>query len=373
MIDNGRITFDLAFDINNRLSSIEHLQQLLDSLPGPCFIVTPTRQVVLSNDEFRKLAGTDDEMEILGNRPGDVMRCIYAKKGPHGCGTSSDCKFCKALDTMLEVQRVKEKTSKEARLIIDKDGHETNMDLSITVSPLKISKDDFYLISLQDITSEKRRRVMERVFFHDVLNLVHGLRSYLEMTEFNGAGKQVETSLAGGKRISDSLMNELVYHKKLLSAEAGDLEPEITSMSTAELLLEVSELMSSSKDSSGRTITMEDGSEDLEIATDRILLKRILINMVKNALEASEKGKEVRMGSFPEGDHVVFTVWNEGMISEAVRSQIWQRSFSTKGNDRGLGTYSMKLFAEEYLKGSIEFTSERGSGTTFSVRIPMRP
>jgi sensor histidine kinase regulating citrate/malate metabolism len=66
---------------------------------------------------------------------------------------------------------------------------------------------------------------------------------------------------------------------------------------------------------------------------------------------------------------VEFQVRNQGTIPHVVRLQIFQRSFSTKGPARGLGTYSMKLFAE-YLKGNVWFETSPEAGTTFFLRVP---
>jgi sensor histidine kinase regulating citrate/malate metabolism len=52
-------------------------------------------------------------------------------------------------------------------------------------------------------------------------------------------------------------------------------------------------------------------------------------------------------------------------------TSIFQRSFSTKGFGRGLGTYSIRLLTERYLKGSVSFTSSALSGTIFRVRYPL--
>ncbi len=51
--------------------------------------------------------------------------------------------------------------------------------------------------------------------------------------------------------------------------------------------------------------------------------------------------------------------------------QVFQRSFSTKAErGRGIGTYSVKLFVERYLRGTVGFTSAEPDGTTFSVTLP---
>ena len=58
-------------------------------------------------------------------------------------------------------------------------------------------------------------------------------------------------------------------------------------------------------------------------------------------------------------------------MPKRVQLQIFQRSFSTKGNGRGLGTYSMKLFTEKYLQGRVSFESTEEEGTTFMAMMPI--
>jgi sensor histidine kinase regulating citrate/malate metabolism len=57
-------------------------------------------------------------------------------------------------------------------------------------------------------------------------------------------------------------------------------------------------------------------------------------------------------------------------MNEDIQLQIFNRSFSTKAADRGLGTYSMKILTEKYLKGKIYFTSKPETGTSFIIEIP---
>ena len=71
------------------------------------------------------------------------------------------------------------------------------------------------------------------------------------------------------------------------------------------------------------------------------------------------------MGARPAEIGVEFWIHNPGLMSRKVQFQMFQRSFSTKGSGRGLGTYGAKLITEQYLKGGISFTSSAGEGTTF--------
>jgi hypothetical protein len=67
-----------------------------------------------------------------------------------------------------------------------------------------------------------------------------------------------------------------------------------------------------------------------------------------------------------------------GLIGDAsalfsVQQQVFRRYFSTKGEDRGLGTWDMRLLAKEYLGGSVSFSSTKDGGTTFTLALPLKP
>ena len=110
------------------------------------------------------------------------------------------------------------------------------------------------------------------------------------------------------------------------------------------------------------------------IRSDGTILRRVLGNLVKNALEATPEGGTVRISSRDLGDRVVLEVNNPGVMPREVQLQIFQRSFSTKADrGRGIGTYSVKLFVERYLKGTVGFASAEPGGTTFSVTLPKSP
>jgi len=66
-------------------------------------------------------------------------------------------------------------------------------------------------------------------------------------------------------------------------------------------------------------------------------------------------------------------VHNHGVIPRDIQHQIFERSFSTKGEGRGIGTFSMKLIGETYLGGKVDFNSDRENGTTFRIELPIRP
>jgi len=112
---------------------------------------------------------------------------------------------------------------------------------------------------------------------------------------------------------------------------------------------------------------------DGTIQTDRRLLRRVLSNMLKNGLEATAPGQTVALNCTERGDSAVFTVHNREVMPADVQLQIFQRSFSTKGEaGRGIGTYSIKLLGQQYLGGKVEFTSREPEGTAFVLTVPKK-
>jgi len=97
--------------------------------------------------------------------------------------------------------------------------------------------------------------------------------------------------------------------------------------------------------------------------------------MLKNAVEAASENETLHLNALESEDkkEFIFEIKNKAHIPENTQLQIFNRSFSTKGKDRGLGTYSMKLIGERYLNGKVGFTSNPEEGTKFYLRIKKNP
>jgi len=138
-----------------------------------------------------------------------------------------------------------------------------------------------------------------------------------------------------------------------------------------ELLQSVLDLYRNHEVAEGKRIRINSNTENVTIHSDRALLSRVLGNMVKNALEAVNQQETVKIGCLNMGGGVLFWVHNPTFMPRDVQLQVFQRSFSTKGAGRGIGTYSIKLLGERYLKGRVDFTTSEEKGTTFEIRLPL--
>jgi C4-dicarboxylate-specific signal transduction histidine kinase len=139
-----------------------------------------------------------------------------------------------------------------------------------------------------------------------------------------------------------------------------------------EVLGQVKEVFEQHPISEGKSLRVLRLSTDVRFESDIRLLRRVLINMVKNALEAVVAGTTVKLFFDRVEGAPVFSVWNPGTIPNDVAKQIFQRSFTTKGEQgRGVGTYSMRLLGGQYLGGHVNFTTSEEEGTEFSIRLPV--
>lgn len=348
------------------------LHSLLEALPDYVLVLNRERQVVAANSRLLDAFGLKDIEKIIGKRPGEAFGCIFSPGGPSGCGTSPSCSVCGAVVSILESQQLKVQSCQECRITINRDGNGVSLDLEVISNPAQVDGIPVTVCIIRDISDQKRRSVLERVFFHDVINTaggIHGIASMLAQSEGLPRDKELEYK-EWMVQLSNRLIDEINHHRKLLAAERGEFRPDPGMVDVPELLREVHALYVNHDIADGRTLVIGQ-TPDCLLVSDAAILRRILGNLVKNALEASRPGEAVTLAGADHGETLTFTVHNPGVMPPEVQLQVFQRSFSTKGGTgRGIGTYSVKLFGERYLKGKVGFTSREPDGTSFFISIP---
>jgi signal transduction histidine kinase len=168
---------------------------------------------------------------------------------------------------------------------------------------------------------------------------------------------------------AEQLVEEIAGQRALLEAEKGTLQLETQPVVIRDLLASVIKTYQGLAQTRGLGLSLSEDFSPVTM-TDPTLLKRVVSNLVKNAIEASNEGETVTLTLREDNTGVDILVWNPKVLSEEVYANLFKRSFSTKGTGRGLGTYGSRIFVEEYLGGAISCASEAGKGTTFTVHIP---
>ena len=351
--------------------SCHELPAVLNAIPVIAMVLNDCRQVVFGNRKFADAIGVDDIREALGKRPGEAFRCVHAAKAPGGCGTGEFCAHCGAVRSIL-FGLAGRQNIQECNINREEGGKVEALDLLVSSSPFSLDDERFLIFSITDVSHEKRRRALERIFFHDMLNTVGGLQGLMEFL-----ADEVQEDLRPDARFIHSAMvrltDEITSQKQLLAAETNELETHFVPLASSDVLELTEVTFQNSEQARDKRIVVRNDCRHVSFRSDPALLRRVLGNMVKNALEATEPGGTVTLSCDNDGAFLRFCVHNDGVIPKRVRMRIFNRSFSTKGAGRGLGTYSIKHLTERYLGGTADFLSTPETGTVFRVRLPLDP
>ncbi len=341
--------------------------KLLDATPDYLVVLNSMRQIIFANKAVRDLVNDNFDLALYGKRPGEFLDCINAFSVKHGCGTSKFCKTCGAVNAILSSLKGEESVQ-ECR-IVRKDTNDV-LELRVWTKPLEIDGQKYSIFTFVDISNEKRREALEKIFFHDVLNTAANLKSYFSVLDDLSPEEANELRLAA-IQTTNRLIEEISAQRDLSLAERKELHTNLRIVNSSEVLKFLVDQYINHKAAYGKKIKILPESDTVDFISDRILLTRVLSNMLKNALESTSAGGTVSIKCQADEDKIRFYVHNNGFIPSEVQLQIFQRSFTTKGSGRGLGTYSMKMLTEEYLSGTISFTSTESEGTTFVAEYPI--
>ena len=103
---------------------------------------------------------------------------------------------------------------------------------------------------------------------------------------------------------------------------------------------------------------------------DETLLKRIIVNLITNAVQAMPSGGKLTIRACKENQMIRIFVQDTGNgIPEEIRSKIFSPLFTTKSKGQGFGLAVVKRLTEA-LNGQVSFQSQVGEGTTFILRLP---
>jgi nitrogen fixation/metabolism regulation signal transduction histidine kinase len=347
-----------------------HFSRLYDAVPDIVMILNENRQIVFANAALLDLLSLPREEFRGGQRVGEILDCAHASDPDgNGCGTTEFCTTCGAVQAILGGLggRI---MARECR-ILREDGDP--LDLYVWASPLHENGGDYSVVVVKDISNEKRRQALEQVFFHDVMNVVNKILISADMLQGPPSPSDDDILRDSLLQLSQQLAGEIAAQRDLAAAETNELTVHPAPLGALDLMQSV--IRSYEYVNVGlavnKTLRIAPEAHDVTITSDRVLLERVLGNMVKNALEASASGDTVTLDCRNGGPAVEFSVHNPAFMPRYVQLQVFQRSFSTKGVGRGLGTFSVKLLTERYLGGSVSFTSSKRGGTTFKAVYPL--
>jgi len=275
--------------------------------------------------------------------------------------------------------------------------------IALRRNALRIRGKLYYIVSLQDIQSELDDKEMEawqnliRVLTHEIMNSVtpivslagtieEDLQLYrrdlpthseeeatgkvltLPYKEFTETLDDVQAAVQAIQRRSDSLKRFVQDFRHLTKIPT----PQLALLHVKPLLADLQMLYREEFRKANVQALFEVIPENLQILADRILLEQVLINLVKNALQAldNKTTKHITLRAIHDRmGKVLLTISDNGAgIEPQARKNLFVPFFTTKKNGSGIGL----SFSRQVMRlhgGSIEVQSKLGEGTTFILRF----
>jgi PAS domain S-box-containing protein len=108
-----------------------------------------------------------------------------------------------------------------------------------------------------------------------------------------------------------------------------------------------------------------------ELQFDRVQIRRVLLNIIRNAMEAMPKGGRLKIWMETNAHHATLHVADTGMgIPAESLAKIFDPFFTTKDFGTGLGLAVVQQIIDEH-GGQISCASKIGEGTIFSIVLPI--
>ena len=346
---------------------------LLRTVGGLMVIVDHNRQIVAVNETLLDTLGISDATTLLGLRPGEALSCVHAHEEPHGCGTTRHCATCGAVIAIVSAFAQDQAQERHCVMEIASDEGPRDLVLRVRACPLVVAGERFVLLFLQDVTDEQRLASLEKIFYHDLNNILQGLTVASDLVkeetddeELRILGRQIE-------RMVKHLAREVQLQRSLHGEDIAQVKLSRSETPVATIMDEIRSVFLHHPAAEGKTLLVATVPPDATVYTDLWLLVRILSNLVVNAFEATEPGGvvEVRAQFGPRA--TTLHVRSPAAIPREIQPRIFQKNFTTKASSgHGLGTYAARLFGETLLDAQVDFTSSDRDGTDFFVRLPLR-
>ena len=135
-----------------------------------------------------------------------------------------------------------------------------------------------------------------------------------------------------------------------------------------DLVRAVGTLLSPEADSRSVKLRVEPSPLVAVASVDRERIKQVLVNLVRNGLEAVKEGGKVRIAVRRLPAHVALDVVDDGPGVADPKAPIFDAFFTTKDRGTGLGLSIVQRIVSDH-GGDVSFDSRPGA-TTFTVRLP---
>lgn len=223
-------------------------------------------------------------------------------------------------------------------------------------------------LKLAKTEREEAWRQMARQVAHEIKNPLTPMRLSIQSFERKFDPNDPEIKV----KVSD-FSKTMVQQIDNLSAIAGAFSDFAKMPAQQNETLDVVETLKLALDIfNDQNIHFQSESDEVLIKFDRNQLIRVVTNLVKNAIQATESKNNpyIKVQVSTDENHVYISIEDNGSgISKEMQERIFEPRFTTKSSGMGLGLGMVKNIIETY-KGDIKLTSEIDEGCIFTVKLP---
>jgi two-component system, NtrC family, nitrogen regulation sensor histidine kinase NtrY len=267
-------------------------------------------------------------------------------------------------------------------------GDET-IQLSVFAIELTLRDEEVKLISMNNIQSELEEKEMEawqnlvRVLTHEIMNSVTPISSLAGIVEEDLKSRIDEQT---ERPLTKVELEDMYLSLQTINRRSGGLirfvkefknlthipKPKLAEIAVKELLEELAHLHKKELADHAITITLKINPENLYISADKTMIEQVLINLLKNAIQAfdEQSDSEIWLTAYSnEKGRAVISVKDNGAgIDADALEKIFIPFFSTKKSGSGIGLSLSKQIMRQH-EGSITVKSTLGEGTEFLLRF----
>lgn len=218
--------------------------------------------------------------------------------------------------------------------------------------------------------SIKVREDMERIMRHDLkgpLNAIIGFPQIL--LEGDDVSERTVKILTSIRDSGYRMLNMINMSLDLVRMERGSYETAAIDVSVVDSVAGVCEELRPLLDAYGINRTVE-VPPDMRVLAEELLLHSLIVNLMKNAIEASPSGGDISVRATREPGVVRLRIENTGEVPGAIRDRFFEKYVTSgKQGGTGLGTYSARLMAET-LDGTLTLDCETPGRTAVVLTLP---
>jgi len=227
------------------------------------------------------------------------------------------------------------------------------------------------------ILAEHFRDNVERIIKHDIKSPLIGLHSIAQLILEERLSDSMRSLIPGLLHAVRQVISLVDASEKMIRMESGDYLPDkewfnlLHVISSVELSLKYLSDQKQVQLTHPKTINTNIQNTDAMLFGEESLIEDAIMNLVKNAIEASPTGSHVTISCEMNQNEQCITIHNFGVIPELIRDSFFEK-YTTYGKHHGtgLGTYSAQLIAKAH-GGRIEFTTSDETGTTLTIILPI--